>query len=47
MMYSEITKNTISLLEEGLLDDYQLSDYAKKSGIPSFIYYVFLKKKRD
>lgn len=36
MMYSEITKNTISLLEEGLLDDYQLSDYAKKIGYSKF-----------
>ncbi len=35
-MYSEVTKNVINFLEEYLLDDWQLDDYAMKVGYSKF-----------
>ncbi|QOR65957.1 helix-turn-helix transcriptional regulator [Cytobacillus suaedae] len=35
-MYSELTKNVINFLEESLLDDWQLEDYASKVGYSKF-----------
>ncbi|UTR13773.1 AraC family transcriptional regulator [Salipaludibacillus sp. LMS25] len=35
-MYSELTKNVVNFLEEFLLDDWQLEDYASKVGYSKF-----------